>query len=497
MLVSCGQEGDTAELSSDSPSTQVAEDRPLFPLSQQGLYGFIDREGNWQIEPSFQFAGRFSEGLAAVQKDSLWGFVDTSGQIVIELQFEEAGRFREGRAPVMVRGRWGFVDLDGILIVSARFDNVERFSEGMASATENEKVGYLDTTGRWAIYPQYQFGLPFTEGFAVVVDTTGYFGFIDASNQVLGVIQYEQAWPFSEGLAAVSYDGRWGYIDTAGLFVNPPSYQTCWSYEDGMGLFQRDSLWGFLDAAGQEVIAPVYEDAWDYSEGLASVKKDDKWGFIDQSGTMVIPPELPRSASFSNGLAYIAGDEGYYINTKGERIVVESVIEDLATEDTLPVQPEITPSVAQPLAVVDSWSGRVIGLAAHTERYLVDRWKPSETQKSVFWGGNASRIMVVEAWEQAGELHIELASYDRSGGRTAKPLIPPGLTRSKEDEEMVRQKLLANIWYWSAQDYIPKNLRKFRYQTMEASPDAININWQGKSWRYFYEEKGGVLSPVD
>jgi len=66
-------------------------------------YGFIDREGNQVIEPRFEFADSFSEGLALVKVEGKYGFIDESGEFVIEPVYSNALSFSEGLAPVKVR----------------------------------------------------------------------------------------------------------------------------------------------------------------------------------------------------------------------------------------------------------------------------------------------------------------------------------------------------------------------------------------------------------
>lgn len=40
-----------------------------------GLYGYVDIDGQWVIAPRFESAQPFSEGLAAVCQDGLWGYI--------------------------------------------------------------------------------------------------------------------------------------------------------------------------------------------------------------------------------------------------------------------------------------------------------------------------------------------------------------------------------------------------------------------------------------
>lgn len=68
---------------------------------ETALYQFLTKD-NTPLQPGIRYgnARDFSEGLAAVQKDGLWGFIDTNGDVAIEFQYSVAGDFHGGRAAV-------------------------------------------------------------------------------------------------------------------------------------------------------------------------------------------------------------------------------------------------------------------------------------------------------------------------------------------------------------------------------------------------------------
>ena len=72
----------------------LEEPRPLFPVIQNGKWGYIDRTGKIVIPPLFDGTGGFSEGLANVKIGDKWGFIDKTGRYVIKPQFDGAGIFR-------------------------------------------------------------------------------------------------------------------------------------------------------------------------------------------------------------------------------------------------------------------------------------------------------------------------------------------------------------------------------------------------------------------
>lgn len=55
-----------------------------------------------------------SEGLVAIDKEQKgYGFYDTNGNTVIQPKYEDAGFFSEGLAPVKLNGKWGYVNHAG------------------------------------------------------------------------------------------------------------------------------------------------------------------------------------------------------------------------------------------------------------------------------------------------------------------------------------------------------------------------------------------------
>lgn len=155
-------------------------------------------------------------------------------------------------------------------------------------------------------------------------------GFIDPQGQWVIEPKYEQAEPFSQGMAAVKENGKWGYISPAGAYVIEPQFDRAFSFrnnrapvyessqskvkeyfinpkgekvfeiqtgENGWyGDFVEDRLlvckegkYGFLDPEGNEAVPFIYDEAYDFNQGLALVYKDEKYGCVDKNGKEIVP----------------------------------------------------------------------------------------------------------------------------------------------------------------------------------------------------------------
>ncbi|HYG79521.1 MAG TPA: WG repeat-containing protein, partial [Pyrinomonadaceae bacterium] len=176
----------------------------LFPVRQDGKWGYINSAGQVVIAPQFDDAWDFSDGLAYVRTGGRRGVIDQTGNIVVDLQqVDFAGRFSEGLAPVQTGGqnpRRGFIDNAGKLVIAPQFDAVESFREGLAVVMVERKYGFVDKAGRVVIKPQFEKAYPFHDGLALVIINNKH-GFIDRKGKVVIPARYQNAYHFSEGLA--------------------------------------------------------------------------------------------------------------------------------------------------------------------------------------------------------------------------------------------------------------------------------------------------------
>lgn len=135
-----------------------AADRPPMPFSKDGKFGYRDRKRVVVVEPKFDFASEFSEGLApvglGVYPNTKWGYIDLTGKMVIEPKFDEAYAFSEGIAAVRMevteksKGKLGYIDKTGKYIVEPKFDEAEPFKDGKARVRIiREGYGYINTKG--------------------------------------------------------------------------------------------------------------------------------------------------------------------------------------------------------------------------------------------------------------------------------------------------------------------------------------------------------------
>jgi hypothetical protein len=256
---------------------------PARELGEDGRFGIVDKEGQWLIEPIYENAYGFSDGLATLKRGDTWQFVDSSGTVVLEhdddfplassdwmssrqcmscfvtwkRRFAPAG---EGLIVFEDDDKYGYMNHAGEIVIPAAYYDAEPFSEGRAAVKLSDESGadyaYIDTTGTVVIPARFERVSPFVSGRSAV--DVGYrWAIVDRDGNVV-LDSLEEAKRFSEGLAPVA--------------IEQEQLERRFGLSDPMG----GPVWGYVNPAGEFVIPPQFRDAGPFSEGLAWVRPLEK-----------------------------------------------------------------------------------------------------------------------------------------------------------------------------------------------------------------------------
>jgi serine/threonine-protein kinase len=151
-----------------------------------------------------------------------WGYKDKGEQVVIQPQYNSAANFSEGLARVALGDKYGYIDPMGTVVIQPRFGWAGNFSEGLARVMINSKLGYINKEGEFVNQLPFDGGLDFSEGLAAVMIDKKW-GYVGKNGQVVDVVikpQFDGAENFYNGRARVRIDWQWHYIDKTGKFIN-------------------------------------------------------------------------------------------------------------------------------------------------------------------------------------------------------------------------------------------------------------------------------------
>ena len=262
-----------------------------------------------------------------------FGFINKSGQFVIDPIFDCVRNFKDGLAAIEIDGKWGYIDINGYVVIEPKYDDVTWcFSEGLACVQEGEKFFFIDKNGRKVLGP-----LPtadtcsFSEGLAAV-GGMGINGYIDRAGKLVIDALYSKTFPFRKGIAFVKKERtkEWGYIDKMGnftpLYIDNINDQSVFQ-NDGYIQVIRNRKVGYMDFSGKIIIEPKFDRASLFKAETACVVYNGGKYFIDEKGNFILGPFASIGGPFSDGIAPVqkeAGGKYGYIDKTGRYVLEPS-----------------------------------------------------------------------------------------------------------------------------------------------------------------------------
>lgn len=290
--------------------------------------------------------------LIPFRKGNKWGFCDSTKKIIIEPGYDKAHFFHEGLAHVEIElqpgepgtmpytsnTRHGFIDRSGKVVIPAIYLFAGDFNEGLAPVlTVSNEYFYINTSGERTIRRKYEYAEGFYNGLAIVgkkIEHKMKYGVINKKGEILVPFVYDRIGPFREGLAWVIKDSKAGYINTSGTLVVPAEYVPIPNsiyppdFTNGYVVLKKDKKCGMFDRKGKLVIPFNYISVYNPSEGLVSVNDGTSSFYLDTNGRQALPYKYDHAGSFYKGVAVVAirdaqfagGDKYYLIDREGKKI---------------------------------------------------------------------------------------------------------------------------------------------------------------------------------
>lgn len=278
------------------------------PFQDNNKWGYVSGAGI-AISARFDVAGLFTTDGAIACAANQCGRLDKNGSFLLPTWGRQSRpfpeKYSEGLAPALQDGKWGYVDYERKIVIPFKFKFAGQFDQGMARVNLNDKFFFINQKGI-RVRPEFDGAFDFHEGLAAVevgrnvgyIRRDGTFAIPPAHGSASGI-------DFSEGLAAIRVNGRVGFMDRAGKIVIQPKYDDVFAFSDERAPVELGEKWGYIDKTGNLAIPIRYDIAHMFSEGLASVERNRKWQYIDRNGEAAFPAMFDAAMPFCGGVAAV------------------------------------------------------------------------------------------------------------------------------------------------------------------------------------------------
>lgn len=264
---------------------------------------------------------QFSEGLllvsAPVGDTILHGYLNWQGNYVIEPTYLHGRAFSEGLAPVQMM----VSELDANANLGIFPSDFDTPYDDAPQDTLVPRYGYVNHQGVMVIAPSFEDAYSFSEGLAAVTLPSGEWVYIDMAGNIMLQDNYTWAHDFHDGCAIVEKNGSFGVIDATGNTLIDFLFNAIGG-GDTLYPVRVNKLYGLMDTQGNLVQTYLYDNMGYYQEELALAEINGLWGYVDNVGNLVIPTNADQAFHFKNGLAWVRHQgQCYYIDTSGRTVL--------------------------------------------------------------------------------------------------------------------------------------------------------------------------------
>lgn len=228
-----------------------------------GLYwGIMDTSGKAITSTIFDKILPFTQSRAAASQNGNWGYVNRNGHFVIPAQFRSATPFCENMAYVFVSPGPGFyIDTTG-----KKLFYVDDKCAGMPYSDGKALVLQVDDFNR------------------------NHYFYINRRGAHINRFLYDEGKPFKDGVARVCVGRTWGMVSFTGYYVIKPHFYQLDEFDHGLARFQLRYTFGLYAMDGKEIL-PMNYDAiyWAPEVGMVRFERGNKLGYLFGDGRSCWP----------------------------------------------------------------------------------------------------------------------------------------------------------------------------------------------------------------
>jgi len=269
------------------------------PYVLNGKSAYYPLRGARKIKGTFKDASDFIGGTAVVNKDGMVGAIDTLGNWTIPALYDWVEENVDGYSRVKKGELYGLVAHGRGEILIPEYQAVGPMIEGRRIVCQDGVFGYIDASGQWAIPMKFPYNdnslrlSNFIEERAAVNDGTA-FGLIDMKGEYILKPKFQNLLSGSGNVYAYQDKNKWGYVDVQGK-KRPAEYEEAFPFAQGVAVFRSGGKLGLIDYTFKYVFNAEFDVLEPFKNTeLCIVSKAGKSGLKHRDGGIIIPLEYEK-----------------------------------------------------------------------------------------------------------------------------------------------------------------------------------------------------------
>ena len=168
--------------------------------------------------------------------------------------------------------------------------------------------GFIDSAGLMRISNRYENVKSFSDGFAAI-KFEGKWGFIDKNENIIVQPNYDSVSRFENGICVAGKKGKYGLINKLGKEIIPFIFNKVTPVPNGLFITYKGLKQGLVNNAGKEILATRFDHVNPQEDGRTIIERAGKKGLADEIGSIIFPLEYDE-------IIYSQADKKYFLKKK-------------------------------------------------------------------------------------------------------------------------------------------------------------------------------------
>ena len=241
---------------------------------------YIDNKGHMQRN-TYEFVTRFNQdGLAVVKKNGKFYAINDNEEKygIDELGVENVYDVAGNSVIAQKNGKYGFYDFDfGLKSESFQFDFISGLASGVYAVKSGDKWGVISQDAKVIVEPGTfsdiainSVGTAYSYSVAMAKDDRGWFMINEKGERLNNAVFANAKAPESkEYIAVADNNGKWGFADSKGNVVINYQYDDAFSFSNGVAAVRNGNNWHYISAYNKQAIPLDFDNAQPFHNGVA------------------------------------------------------------------------------------------------------------------------------------------------------------------------------------------------------------------------------------
>lgn len=126
----------------------------LIAVDKAGKWGYIDLTNQWKIQPIYEYAESFRDGLGIVQNLTLFGAINATGKVIIPIEFTTLTKIDKEHYNVTKGAKNGIYSSSGKQLVAPEYNRMQKINDDWYALFKGQELHYFQLSTNTLVIPQ-------------------------------------------------------------------------------------------------------------------------------------------------------------------------------------------------------------------------------------------------------------------------------------------------------------------------------------------------------